>query len=321
MLRHDTLSTQHNRFLASLYFAMIAIPAVAESPITWRIAAGEGDCSLVQLKTPMSRLIDSERPFFIVTHGMNGTTEGDRFHGLAGAIAGTSTEANVLILDWSEASCAETPWLGLPDPFTISQRIDAVGDEAAAMLDELGFRPNRATLIGESFGNWVNARIANRLGMVNRILAMNPASEFAGYPPPNLRRCALTSWAFHTYSVFDTLKRVADVSIYLETPASADCFVQHTHGIGRVTAMLLAGDDGWLHDQWVWDRGDNDRFDAMATLDGNLIRTDLLMIRPPADEAGSEKGYVQPMGVPGLAPVHSEGTAPSGQTLASATIR
>ena len=320
MLRHDTVTTQATHFLAYLFFVLIAIPAAGESPIAWRIAAGEGDCPLVQLKLPMSRAIDSDQPFFLVTHGMNGTMEGDRFHSLAEAIAAWSPQANVLLVDWSEASCATLPWCSLPDPFTVSKRIDAVGDDAAAMLGEMGFCPDRATLIGESFGNWVNARIANRFGMVDRILAMNPASEFGGYPPPNLRRCAATSWAFHTYSAFETLRRVADVSIFLETPTSADCFVQHTYGIGQLKTMLVAGDDGWLQDQCVWEGHDHNRFDAFATLDGKLMQTDLRMIRPSIDEADAENDDAQPSANAGPATVRLEGNALSGQALASASI-
>jgi hypothetical protein len=88
---------------------------------------------------------------------------------------------------------------------TIVGQIDGVGDEAAKKLGSLGVAADRVTFIGESFGHYVNARIAKQVGGVERIIVMNPASELGGYPPPDLRRCARVSWSFHASSVFVTL--------------------------------------------------------------------------------------------------------------------
>jgi hypothetical protein len=68
-------------------------------------------------------------------------------------------------------------------PWLVAEEIDPVGDEGATQLSSLGVNPDRLTLIGEGFGNCVNARIAKNLGEVKCILALKPASEHGGYSP------------------------------------------------------------------------------------------------------------------------------------------
>lgn len=248
----------------------------------WRTIDAGKEANLVMLKTPVDRAIDPGAPFYLVTHGMNGVRLGDRFHSLAETIAMFLPEANVVLVDWTDA--ARSKWLGLDLPFVVALKVDAVGDEASEMLCNLGFDAANATLIGESFGNYVNAKIASNFEHVDCMLAMNPASQVGGYPIPDLRRCSRRSYSFHTYSFFDTRGSLAHASVFLETPPDATGIEQHTSGIGRLTATIGDGSRGWLDVNLMAAEDSSDRFKLRATLDGRLVEADLPRYRPLTDE-------------------------------------
>lgn len=228
-------------------------------------------------KTSRARILHRpERPFvtsqptFVITHGLGGTEAGDRFHQLANAICEAIPGSNVLIVDWSKASTRTTPVLRLPVPWTVAWNIDAVGKEATGLLNALPVDPARTTFIGESFGNCVNARIAEQLGRRGRILAFNPANCAGGYQTPDLRTCAELSWSFQTYSVFDTQESIAHAGFHLETPANATDIDQHIAGVPWLTDRVRAGDLTWLLTQHRSLEQRAGCFDATATLSGEL---------------------------------------------------
>jgi hypothetical protein len=286
MLNARTDWYQANRLVLLALLVITAVPAFAVEQKTWQVIASELESSRVEVRSPTARPIDPDFPFFVVTHGMGGTSDGDRFHRLADAIASTCPRANVLLVDWSESSCEETDFFGIHNPFVVANRIDPVGDDAAAILCELQFDPHRATLIGESFGNWVNARIANKFGGVHRVVAMNPASELGGYPPPDLCACARISWAFHAYCVFDTLKKISHASILLATRPESSDLDRHTCGIGRLTSQLSSGDRSWLLTEVELQEASDTSFNTLATQDGQLVNGDFPRARPiPKTEA------------------------------------
>ncbi len=280
MLRRPTHWLQAIPLTLLFCAVTVAIPAFSTESSTWHVVNTEMASTGVQLKSPVARPIVAGPPFFVVTHGMGGTCAGDRFHRLAETIRTSCPTANVLLVDWSDASRARTAIFGLPNPFPVANRIDQVADDAAEMLFTLGFTPQNATLIGESFGNCVNARIAKQFGGVERIIAMNPASEFAGYPPPNLSACARLSWSFHTYSVFDTLQPIAHASIFLETRVGASEVDRHTSGIRRLTHQLERGDRSWLLAEMELQGTSDTTFNTVATLDGRFVDAQLPRVRP-----------------------------------------
>lgn len=217
-------------------------------------------------------------PWFLITHGMGGTEAGDRFHQLGRAIRRRFPRACVVRVDWSKWAVAQIG--GLPNPWKVATHIDAAGDRAADILRGLPVEPARMTLIGESFGNWVNARISLRLGGVGSILAMNPASEAGGYAPPDLRKWACHSWSFHTKSSYDTHLEIASSDFWLETPPNADAFAQHVAGIPWLTARIEADDLSWLAlTQTLPDRQPG-HFQATATQDGRLSFQQLPRVKP-----------------------------------------
>jgi pimeloyl-ACP methyl ester carboxylesterase len=222
---------------------------------------------------------------FIITHGMGGTAADDRFHKLAALIAKLFPDACVIRVDWCELASAKI--YGVPNVLQVAASIDEVGDQAALLLQQEKIDPHRAICIGESFGNWVNARIAAKLGGVQGILAMNPANE-AAYPLPDLRRHAQRSWSFHTYSAFDTTCEIAENDFWLQTPARTNHLGQHTAGIQWLSARLEAGDASWLQMDKVQPSRREGCFQALVTMDGSLSDEQLPRERPAPEAAPSK---------------------------------
>ena len=265
-----------------LLFAVVLIHVNGKPTLgQWRTIDAAAESKLVRLRTPGDRGVDPGAPLYLVTHGMNGTCSGDRFHMLAETIWTFLPEASVVLVDWTEAARGE--WLGLNLPFVVALQVDVVADEASEMLCNLGFDAANATLIGESFGNYVNAKIASNFGKVDRMLAMNPAAELGGYPIPDLRRCSRRAYSFHTYSLFDTRVSLAHAAVFLETPPGATGIEQHTSGIARLTTTIGEASRGWLEANLVAADDSPERFKLRATLDGRLVAADLPRHRPLPD--------------------------------------
>lgn len=215
-----------------------------------------------------------DRPTFVITHGMGGTKAGDRFHQLAEAICKAMPECNVLIIDWSKQSW-RTGWLGIPNPLAVAQNIDPVAMEAYELLKTLRIDAGQTTFIGESFGNCVNARIAENFGGRGRILALNPPNAAGGYKTPDLRSCSDVAWSFQTYSMFDTQDSIADCDIFLQTPPSSSSMDQHVAGISWLAERVRAGDLAWLLTSHKISKQQAEYFDAIGTLSGELLHQDV----------------------------------------------
>jgi hypothetical protein len=231
-----------------------------------------------QIRHNSQRSYAQNRPTFVITHGMGGTESGDRFHQLAEAICKAMPECNVLIIDWSKQSW-RTGLFG-PNPFAVAQNIDPVAREATVLLKNLQIDPTQTTFVGESFGNCVNARIAESMGGRGRILAFNPANDAGGYKTPNLRACSDVAWSFQTYSIFDTQDSIADVGIFLETSAIATEKDQHIAGVSWLAERVRSGDVAWLLTMHDITEHRSDHFDALGTLSGELLHQQVPRKRP-----------------------------------------
>ena len=115
-----------------------------------------------------------------------------------------------------------------------------VAKEAVELLKALQVEPARTKFFGESFGNWVNARIAEALGGRGRILAFNPPNDLSGYKTPDLRFCSDVAWSFQTYPLCDCQSPIADVGFFLETPANAKAKDQHVFGVACQETLVTA---------------------------------------------------------------------------------
>lgn len=217
------------------------------------------------------RSFKRDRPTFVLTHGMGGTDAGDRFHQLADAICNAVPDSNVLIIDWSKQSWRTRGYFQTPSPWDVAQNIDPVAMEAVELLKALHIDPARTTFIGESFGNCVNAQIAEALGGRGRILAFNPPNDLSGYKAPDLRFCSDVAWSFQTYSLCDCQSPIADVGFFLETPANAMAKDQHVFGVAWLTTRVQSGDLIWLLPELILPEPANEDFDAIVTISGEVL--------------------------------------------------
>ncbi len=225
----------------------------------------------VQIQISGERPFASSEPTFVITHGMGGTRSGDRFHDLVDAVESTVPNANVILLNWTNDACKSTTFLRIPDPWEVAKSIDSVAEEAATELCEVGVDPTRTTLIGESFGNCVNAKIALHFGKRGRILAFNPPNAAGGYPIPDLRDCADLTWSFHTLSVFDTQDAISHAGFLLETAPKTSELDQHVSGICWLTNQTCSGNMSWLLMKHQTVAAGESLFDGIATLSGELL--------------------------------------------------
>ena len=245
----------------------------------WVAADLRVNVSRARILHRIERPLQDSQPTFVITHGMGGTVTNDRFHQLADAICDAVPGSNVLMVDWSKDSW-QTTILGLPSPWGVACNIDPEAEEASQLLEALQIDPVQTTFIGESFGNCVNARIAERMGRHGTILAFNPADSAGGYEAPDLRTCSDVSCSFHTFSMFDTLEPIANAGFFLETPANASDKDQHTAGVAWLVAQVKCGDLTWLRAEHRLAEPEAEYFDATATLSGQLSRTRIPRRRP-----------------------------------------
>ncbi len=224
---------------------------------------------------------------YVIVHGLGGLMPDDRFYTLVEAIQTQCPDSPVFLVDWSQP--AKTGIAGVAVPWRVARQIDAVALEAAQLLRDAGLDPTRTTLIGESFGVYVNAQIAKHLGGVHRTLAFNPASETAGYWPSDLKTHSIQSWSFHTWSICDTAFAIADADFFLETPTSASPVQQHVSGIPWLTARLHEGDKSWLLMERVPPARQHKMYSAQAKMDGTLSTESITRVPPksPASPASA----------------------------------
>ena len=246
--------------------------AHADSPFTTPRNAVESQTGK-HVRMLMSELhpFQPSLPTFVITHGMGGTESGDRFHQLADAIKEAMPGSNVILLDWSNDASKTDSRLGLPSPWEVAKSIDPVAKDAAECLKALGIDPAHTTFIGESFGNCVNAGIAEHLGRRGRILAFNPPNAAGGYKTPDLRTCADLAWSFQTYSIFDTQDQIAHVGFFLETHANATDRDQHVAGVAWLADRVRSDETNWLLMQYHPTETGVETFDAIAAISGELL--------------------------------------------------
>ena len=260
------------------------------SSIAWEFLPASDEQNLVQVRVA-GGLVTKPEWTYVICHGMWGTTAGDRFERLCAAIKRQLPQCNVVLLDWSAASKSGG---GMFMAWRVAKNIDPVADAAAEQLKAMSLHRARTTLIGESFGNYVNARLARQLGGCERILAFNPASELGGYTPSDLKAAAQTAWSFHTWSVFDTSRSIAHRELLLETPAGACELAQHMHGITWLSERLEAGDRSWLAAEQQIPECKRGFYPAVAGLDGELILSDVPRQRPEPSPRLSGQSLISP---------------------------
>jgi hypothetical protein len=220
---------------------------------------------------------------FVITHGCGGTKDGDRFHRLAAEVKREFPDANVFLLDWSAQTREE--FMGFPNPWAIARTIDPSSNVAAELLQQQRVESSRLTLVGESFGVYINHRIAKRLGKVAKVLAFNPGSELGGYAPPILQNDAARVCVFTTTSMLDCHLFLADHALRIATVAGMNPIDQHTYGVEWLCDQLEAGDATWLELSREFPAADVNYLSGIVSADGSLDVTPILRI-PVASDVG-----------------------------------
>ncbi len=295
MLANFRLNCQKN--LITAMFALLALLSVRDETLAGEALTSAGNpwvamessaqsSQQAQIRHDSRRPYELNRPTFVITHGMGGTETGDRFYQLADAICKAMPDCNVLLIDWSKQSW-RTVWCGIPNPLAVAQNIDPVAREAAELLKSLQIDPIQTTFIGESFGNCVNARIAETIGGRGRILAFNPPNDAGGYKIPDLRACSDVAWSFQTYSMFDTQDSIADLGIFLETSPAATDVDQHISGVSWLAERVRSGDLAWLLTTHKIPEHQFEQFDAIGSLSGELLHQHISRKRPAPVQANT----------------------------------
>ena len=270
-------------FLAIVLCGSVALADDGSDALSFRTLECSRQQPLITLRS-VGELRPGSSWTFVIAHGLGGTILGDRFCQLANEIKRTNPDANVLLIDWSPTA-AQTSY-GIPCVWHIAGRINDVAADAASALSDLNIDPSRTTLIGESFGVYVQGKVATAVGGVRHILAFNPASELGGFQPIDLHQVADRTWSFHTYSVYDTTNQMAHADFFLETAKDACPLAQHTHGIQWLTHQLQAGDQSWLAMKKSVAAANADTFGGIARLNGEIDRVAVNRARlepvPPA---------------------------------------
>lgn len=145
--------------------------------------------------------IDPTLTTWIVIHGRNQSSASTNIDQLANQIEQYQAGDQVLLLDWGKAAASGAVG-GQGENF-----IRPVAEWAAEALTAYGFTGQQLNLVGYSWGAEVAAELAEVIGTVNSIVAIDPARDFPGgsYNPEaadevNFSAHADQSWAFYASS-------------------------------------------------------------------------------------------------------------------------
>jgi pimeloyl-ACP methyl ester carboxylesterase len=144
----------------------------------------------------------SDRPTWIIVHGRNSSPASTGVAQIGAAIEAEFTNDQVLVLDWS-AAAASGFFSGSGENY-----IKPVAAWAASALVGYGITADEINVVGHSWGAYVAAELGERLGEVNSIMALDPATDFPGgsYNPEatvngvaevDFARNSGYSWAFY----------------------------------------------------------------------------------------------------------------------------
>lgn len=252
--------------------------ATSSDFVEWRTLATEHPGVFVRLYQGVEP--NKSSSVYVVTHGMGGTSSGDRFELLGKLLAKVDPQACVILIDWTKPS--QTSQSGFPKnrlPWLVAGRIPLIAKAVASKLRALGVTASQVTFIGESFGNNVNALISAKLGHQSMLLAFNPASELGGGGWLDLTQASRKSYSFHTYSNFDTTSQIAHGDAFLRTSPGLSAFEQHSYGILWMTDRLRDGDFGWLKLTHELPEANAKRFTVIIEANGD--RTNFELARFP----------------------------------------
>ena len=174
------------------------------------------------------------RPTWLVIHGFGHDPGNVGDQGLPQAIDGYQQNDQVLMVDWSEITKDHGKWF--PD---VAGWIPNVAEAAKNKLNEWGISKDNINIVGQSFGSYVGWEIANRLGGINKFVALDPAQYLGGYSLPDNRKfkdVSKWSWAFKSSNLGDdNAAKTADESFAVNLTGTND---QHNDVMGFFATLI-----------------------------------------------------------------------------------
>lgn len=172
------------------------------------------------------------RPTWLVIHGFGHDPGNVADQGLPQSIDGYQQNDQVLMVDWSEITKDNGKWI--PD---VAGWIPNVAEVVKNKLNEWGISKDNINIVGQSFGSYVGWEIANRLGGVNKFVALDPASDLAGYSPAGkFEDVSEWSWAFKSSLLGnDYVAKTADESFAINLTGTND---QHNDVMGFFASLI-----------------------------------------------------------------------------------
>jgi hypothetical protein len=160
--------------------------------------------------------IDATKRTWIVIHGRLNSSETDEIQKIALSIKTQHSTDQVLLLDWESAARETLLWGGFSNG---EQWIEPIGQWAARALKDYQFNRLDLNLVGHSWGSYVANELAEAIGGVNVIIALDPAANTIGSQyNPNDRGTI----HFGDYSEFALAFHTSDLAGNEKTPTTAD---------------------------------------------------------------------------------------------------
>ena len=194
--------------------------------------------------------IEPSKETWLVIHGLDG--EAGHFRDLAGAIEeydGIWSGGNyqVLTVDWSAARVGGLAYLD-----DAASWIDTVAEAIKNTINSWGISRSNINLVGHSLGAYVAYEVSERLGGINKLVALNPATTTLGgynHSQVNFRRYTNWSWAFWHNNATDSgdATVTADEAFILDRPGMT---VWDGHGAAKLLWTNMLKNKSEFISQW-----------------------------------------------------------------------
>lgn len=119
--------------------------------------------------------LDASKNHWLLVHGKNSGESALR--GLHASIRDGTSAARVVTLDWASGADAAPGW---SKPAPNSQYFQPLGRSLADLLDDIGLKSSRLSLVGHSWGAVVCYETGRKFGNVGSLVALDPSAKAPG---------------------------------------------------------------------------------------------------------------------------------------------
>lgn len=196
--------------------------------------------------------IDPDKMTWVVVHGRTQSSQSDPLEELAQQLSGVSgvDDRQVLMLDWSEGA-ADNSILLLEGANWIEPTADWVRNQIAC----LGINPQKINIVGFSWGGLMTYEIAAKLGRVNTVVALDPATDIPLVNNYNSLKVNYSAVANHSWT-FDSsfplgnsfLAHTAEYSFNINPPLTMNPETAHGYSVTLFNDLLRQCAAGSTHE-------------------------------------------------------------------------